>query len=119
AVGGTAEVYMARPVDPRAEPQRLIVKRLLPNFAGDEEGRTMFEREARLHAAVTHENVVTVFGSGVADDGEPYLAMEFVDGVDGYRLLRRLKQEGRALPIGLAIHVTREVLRALASVHSA
>src|SRR3954467_6062323 len=75
AVGGTAEVYLARPVDPRLEPQRLIVKRLLPHFAGDEEGRTMFEREAKLHAAVTHENVVTVFGSGAADDGEPYLAM--------------------------------------------
>jgi serine/threonine-protein kinase len=119
AVGGTAEVYLARPVDPRAETQRLIVKRLLPHFAGDDEGRTMFEREAALHAAVTHENVVTVFGSGVNDAGEPYLAMEYVDGVDGYRLLRRLKQEGRALPPNLAVHITREVLRALSSVHTA
>ena len=47
----------------------------------------------------------------VADDGEPYLAMEFVDGVDGYRLLRRLRQEGRPLPTGQAVHITREVLR--------
>jgi serine/threonine protein kinase len=112
-------VYLARPVDPRAEPQRLIVKRLLPHFAGSEEGRTMFEREAALHAAVTHENVVSVFGSGVNEDGEPYLAMEYVDGVDGYRLLRRLKQETRSLPPGIAVHVTREILRALASVHAA
>jgi hypothetical protein len=119
AVGGTAEVYLARPVDPRQEPQRLIVKRLLPHFAGDEEGRTMFEREAALHAAVTHDNVVTVFGSGVNEQGEPYLAMEYIDGVDGYRLLRRLKQEGRPLPPPLAVHVTREVLSALASVHTA
>jgi serine/threonine-protein kinase len=119
AVGGTAEVYLARPVDPNAQPRRLIVKRLLPHFAGDEEGRTMFEREAKLHAAVTHENVVTVFGSGIHDDGEPYLAMEYVDGVDGYRLLRRLKQEGRTLPIGQSVHITREVLRALQSVHQA
>ena len=119
AVGGTAEVYLARPVDARNEPARLIVKRLLPHFAGDEEGRTMFEREAALHASVTHENVVTVFGSGVNEQGEPYLAMEYVDGVDGYRLLRRLKQEGRALPASTAVHVTREVLRALASVHTA
>ncbi|MGO8998503.1 MAG: serine/threonine-protein kinase [Polyangiaceae bacterium] len=119
AVGGTAEVYLARPVDAHQQPQRLIVKRLLPHFAGDQEGRTMFEREAALHAAVSHENVVTVFGSGVNDQGEPYLAMEYVDGVDGYRLLRRLKQEARALPPPLAVHVTREVLTALASVHTA
>jgi serine/threonine protein kinase len=119
AVGGTAEVYLAHPVDPRSEPQRLIVKRMLPHFASDEEGRTMFEREARLHASVHHENVVTVFGSGVNDLGEPYLALEYVDGVDGYRLLRRLKQEGRPLPVGLAAYVIHEVLRALQSVHDA
>jgi eukaryotic-like serine/threonine-protein kinase len=119
AVGGTAEVYIARPVDPRVEPQRLIVKRLLPHFATDSEGRTMFEREARLHAAVQHDNVVTVFGSGTAEDGEPYLAMEYVEGCDGYRLLRRLSQQQRLLSPRVAVYIAREVLRALASVHSA
>ena len=102
AVGGTAEVYLARPTDPAAGPQRLIVKRLLPHFVLDPEGRTMFEREAALHAAVHHENVVTVFGSGTATDDEPYLAMEYVEGVDGYRLLRRLAQSGKRLPIAVS-----------------
>lgn len=120
AVGGTAEVYLAHPVTPEANlPDRLVVKRLLPHFASDAEGRTMFEREARLHAAVTHENVVTVYHAGKDDRGEPYLAMEFIDGVDGYRLLRRLRQEGEFLPIGVAVHVAREVLRGLESVHAA
>jgi eukaryotic-like serine/threonine-protein kinase len=120
AVGGTAEVYLARPAQPAAGvPERLVVKRLLPHFASDAEGRTMFEREARLHAAVTHENVVTVFHAGKDDRGEPYLAMEYIDGVDGYRLLRRLRQESEFLPIGVAVFVAREVLRALQSVHAA
>ena len=119
AVGGTAEVYLARPRDGRTPPARLIVKRLLPHFVADPEGRTMFEREAILHQAVHHENVVEVFGAGVAQDGEPYLAMEYIEGVDCYRLLRRLAQEGQRLPIHVSVHVAREVLRALASVHSA
>lgn len=120
AVGGTAEVYLARPVSPAPNlPDRLVVKRLLPHFAADAEGRTMFEREARLHASVTHENVVTVYHAGKDDRGEPYLAMEYIDGVDGYRLLRRLRQEGEYLPIGVAVYVAREVLRALESVHAA
>ena len=120
AVGGTAEVYLARPQKPEPTlPDRLVIKRLLPHFAGDAEGRTMFDREARLHAAVTHENVVTVFHAGKDDRGEPYLAMEYIDGVDGYRLLRRLRREGEFLPIGVAVYVAREVLRALASVHAA
>ena len=120
AVGGTAEVYLARPRDLDAEgPGRLVIKRLLPHFMQDSEGRTMFEREARLHKAVKHKNVVTVFGSGAADDGEPYLAMEFIDGVDLYRLLRRLMQESQVLPIDVAVWIAGEVLDGLASAHGA
>jgi serine/threonine protein kinase len=123
AVGGTAEVYVARPIDASlaralAQPQRLIVKRLLPHFVTDPEGRTMFEREAALHAAVRHDNVVEVYGSGM-DGDEPWLAMEFVDGCDLYRLLRRLSGDGRTLGFGVSVHVAREVLRALESVHAA
>lgn len=120
AVGGTAEVYLARPATPDSGlPERLVVKRLLPHFAADPDGRTMFEREARLHAAVTHGNVVSVFHAGVDTRGEPYLAMEYIDGVDGYRLLRRLRQDDELLPVGVAVYVAREVLRALESVHAA
>ncbi len=119
AVGGTAEVYLAHPTDPRAEPQRLVVKRMLPSFANEPEGRTMFEREAHLHQAVEHENVVTVFGAGKTDDGEPYLAMEYVDGCDFYRLLRRTKQEGQSLPVKLTVFIACEVLRGLEAVHGA
>lgn len=119
AVGGTAEVYLARPVDPRTEPRKLVVKRLLPDLLADPEGVGMFEREARLHAAVKHPNVVEVFGSGVTDEGEPWLAMEWIDGIDGYRLLRRLKTDNVTMQVSIAIHATRELLRGLQSVHSA
>ncbi len=127
AVGGTAEVYLARPVhtlegqSPAGVPEgttRLVVKRLLPHFLNDPEGRTMFEREADLHQAVQHPNVVRVFGSGVTESGEPYLAMEYIDGVDGYRLLRRFRQEGRLPPTQLATFIVREILDALETVHT-
>jgi len=128
AVGGTAEVYLARPLPAdelghsaggHTELPRLIIKRLLPHFLIDPEGRTMFEREAALHTAVHHENVVEVYGSGLSDTGEPYLAMEYVDGVDTYRLLRRFRNEGKALPTHVAVHIVTKVLAALESVHSA
>jgi serine/threonine protein kinase len=118
AVGGTAEVYVARPIDALAQPRKLVVKRLLPHFVADPEGRTMFEREAALHAAVRHDNVVEVYGSGLHGD-EPWLAMEWVDGCDLFRLLRRLSSSGRPLPRGVAVFVARELLQALESVHNA
>jgi eukaryotic-like serine/threonine-protein kinase len=119
AVGGTSEVYVARPIDPTAVPRRLIVKRLLPHFVADPEGRPMFEREAALHQSVVHENIVRVYGYGFSQDGEPYLAIEYVEGVDLYRLLRRQVHNGQLLPLHVAIHLTRELLRALESVHGA
>jgi eukaryotic-like serine/threonine-protein kinase len=118
AVGGTAEVYVARPIDALAQPRKLVVKRLLPHFVADPEGRTMFEREAALHAAVRHDNVVEVYGSGLHGD-EPWLAMEWVDGCDLFRLLRRLSSSARPLPRGVAVYTARELLRALESVHTA
>ena len=121
-------MYLARPLPAdelghsaggHTELPRLIIKRLLPHFLIDPEGRTMFEREAALHTAVHHENVVEVYGSGLSDTGEPYLAMEYVDGVDTYRLLRRFRNEGKALPTHVAVHIVTKVLAALESVHSA
>ena len=78
----------------------------------------MFEREAALHAAVRHDNVVEVYGSGVHGD-EPWLAMEWVDGCDLFRLLRRLSNAGRhARDAASRCYVARELLRALESVHA-
>jgi serine/threonine-protein kinase len=118
AVGGTAEVYVARPIDAQALPRKLVVKRLLPHFVADPEGRTMFEREAALHAAVHHDNVVEVYGSGLHGN-EPWLAMEWVDGCDLFRLLRRLANSVRTLGYGISVFAARELLRALESVHTA
>ncbi|MBK6460602.1 MAG: serine/threonine protein kinase [Myxococcales bacterium] len=121
AVGGTAEVHTARPAEPGGDlPERVVVKRLLPHMLAEPSARSMFDLEARLHASIRHENVVRVYFAGVDEaTGEPFLALEHVDGVDGYRLLRRLKQEGRTLPVGVAVYIAREVLRALASAHTA
>jgi hypothetical protein len=78
----------------------------------------MFEREAALHAAVRHDNVVEVYGSGLHGD-EPWLAMEWVDGCDLFRLLRRLANASRTLGRGISVYAARELLRALESVHTA
>ncbi|HYP87954.1 MAG TPA: serine/threonine-protein kinase, partial [Polyangiaceae bacterium] len=59
-----------------------------------------------------------VFGAGMVGE-EPYLALEYVDGVDLYRLLRRAESEQRRFPPALAAHIAREVADALSAVHGA
>jgi serine/threonine-protein kinase len=117
AVGGSAEVFLARPKIGVVPATRLVVKRLLP--ASREGGEfDVLEREAELHQAVRHPNVVKVFGAGMVGD-EPYLAMEYVEGVDLYRLLRRAEADSRRMPPALAVYVARRVAEALVAVHNA
>jgi serine/threonine protein kinase len=117
AVGGSAEVFLARPKIGTLPAARLVVKRLLRSVREGGEFDAL-EREAELHRAVKHPNVVDVYGAGMVGE-EPYLALEYVDGVDLYRLLRRAESEQRRIPPGLAAHIAREVADALSAVHGA
>ncbi len=117
AVGGSAEVYVARPKIGEYPAPRFVVKRLLSQDGRDGAYEAL-EREAELHQAVRHPNVVTVFGAGQVE-GESYLAMEYVEGVDLYRLLRRAETEQRRIPPELASHIVLNVAEALVAVHSA
>ena len=117
AVGGSAEVFLARPKLGILPASHLVVKKLLRAVreGGDFDA---LEREAALHRAVVHRNVVNVFGAGMVGD-EPYLAMEYVEGVDLYRLLRRADAEQRKFPPGLAAFIAMRVASALSAVHTA
>lgn len=116
AVGGSAEVFLARPKTGLAPAPKLVVKRLL---AGRTESQfDLLDHEATLNRAISHPNVVTVFGAGMVGD-EPYLAMEYVEGVDLYRLLRHAESEHRRLPVGVSVFVTRRLAAALSAVHAA
>jgi len=117
AVGGSAEVFLARPKIGVQPAPHLVVKKLLraAREGGDFDA---LEREAALHRAVVHRNVVNVFGAGMVGD-EPYLAMEYVEGVDLYRLLRRADADQRKFPPGLAAFIAMRVASALSAVHTA
>jgi serine/threonine protein kinase len=117
AIGGTAEVFHARPRQGNRPAPELVIKCLLPDRSSDEHYQAL-SREAELHRAVRHENVVTVFGAGMVGK-EPYLAMEYVAGVDLHRLLRLASSESRSVPPLLAVYIARSVALALHAVHSA
>lgn len=117
AVGGSADVYLARPQQGDKPAKKLVVKRLL-DAARESQQLDLLEREAALHRWVHDPCVVEVFGAGIVGD-EPYLAMEYVDGVDLYRLLRVSESENQRLAAPLAVHIVRKVASALSAVHGA
>ena len=111
-----AEVYEARRPGPRGFAKRVALKRILPQLAMDQRLVRMFCSEARVHAALTHPNLVSVLDFGEAD-GELYLVMEYVDGVPLSEVLRAVVARKRAIELGPALHIAREVAAGLAYAH--
>jgi serine/threonine protein kinase len=90
-VGGMAEVYKA--IDTRLGDRVVAIKTLLPSVASHpfaDKMRRLFIQEAQALSRIHDENVVAVLDFG-AQDGTPYMVMEFLRGSDLGAFLRRTK----------------------------
>jgi serine/threonine-protein kinase len=115
--GGMAEVLLAvrhgiggfeKPIAlkkiRRAELEPAAVERLLD--------------EARLAAGLSHPSIAQIFEVG-EQDGELYLAMEYVHGVDLLRLGAEVRARGSSLPLAVVLHIGARVAAALHHAHAA
>jgi serine/threonine protein kinase len=117
AVGGMAEVFLAKAYGAHGFEKTLAIKRILPELASDPEFAARFIAEAKVAVRLSHANVVQVFDFGRIGESL-FIAMEFVDGLDLAALLRRFKEEHRQVPLSAAFHVAIEIVRALDFAHS-
>ena len=94
--GGMADVYLAVPQgqDPKWD-ESLVVKRLKADLAFDSEYRAMFKDESKLALRLEHPNIVRASEMGEVD-GQPYLAMEFLDGQPLDKVLESTERLTRA-----------------------
>ncbi len=74
--GGMGEVYAAHRSD-RMFDQQVAIKLLRPESVAHSE---LFDRERRLLAGLEHPGIARLIDGGVAPDGRPYMAMEYVTG---------------------------------------
>ncbi len=112
AKGGMARLYLGRHCE---HGHLAAIKILLEEQSRDKNARQRFRNEASAIASIQHPNVVGLYEFGETEEGEAYLAMEYVEGGD---LAKQLKRRG-ALPIREALHITAQIASALARVHSA
>ncbi len=76
--GGMGEVYLAKRDDDLYE-RRVAVKIVQRGPRGSL--RERFRRERSILARLVHPNIATLYDGGVAEDGRPYLVMEYVEGL--------------------------------------
>jgi serine/threonine protein kinase/tetratricopeptide (TPR) repeat protein len=88
--GGMGTVYLAERADGEFE-QRVALKVVRRSFAGASLARR-FRQERQILASLNHPNIARLLDGGISSDGEPYLAMEYVEGarIDEYAAARAL-----------------------------
>lgn len=110
-----ARIYIARTTGIGSFERHVVLKMILPERAADKHSVDMFLDEARLAAALNHQNVAQVFEVG-QENGAHYLAMEYVHGQDLRAVLSKAGQVGARIPIELSLAI---VAGAAAGLHHA
>jgi eukaryotic-like serine/threonine-protein kinase len=118
AVGGMAEVYRASAESSHGIEKVVAIKRILPHLAKEPEFVEMFIDEARLMVQLSHPKIVQVLEFG-EEQGELFMALELVEGIDLLALLRTCVRNSVRLPVPLAMFIAAEILDALEYAHTA
>jgi serine/threonine-protein kinase len=94
--------------------ERVAIKMLRQDVLSDQDAVSRFIREAQAAVKLKSEYVARVSDVGTADNGTPYMVMEFLEGHD---LGDLLKQRG-VLPVQWAVELMLQTAEALCEAHS-
>ena len=109
--GGMGEVWLAQRADGMLE-RRVALK--LPMLALSRAALSQrFARERALLAPLAHEHIARLYDAGFADDGQPFLALEYVEGepIDRYA-------DARGLDVDHRLRLFEQVLEAVSHAHA-
>lgn len=115
AMGGMAELYLARQTGDGGYEKIVALKRVLPHLTEDVSFVRMFLNEARLAAGLSHSNIVHVVDFG-SEAGEHFMAMEYVHGRSVQAVLKAGAQH-KGVPRDVALTIVHEVAAALHYAH--
>ncbi|MCU0664209.1 MAG: serine/threonine protein kinase [Myxococcota bacterium] len=94
--------------------RKIAIKLLPSHFSVEDDVILRFEREARTAASIGHNHIVEIIDVGKTEDGNPFMAMEYLDGQE----LDRLMENEAPLTEQRACHIMIQVLSALEAIHA-
>lgn len=120
-IGGMAEIFRAWKIGEEGFEKQVVIKRLLPHLASNDDFRTMFLDEARLASRLNHSNIVHVYDLGSHLDQRSgasnyFIAMEYVFGKNLAEI--RNKSQEKKLSLSLE-YLLRIIAGAAAALHHA
>lgn len=115
--GGMGVVYEAEQRGARGFVKRVAIKVIREHYARQAEFIENFVGEARLVSDLIHTNIVQTYHLGESE-GDWFICMELIRGVNLQQMLQRLQRSDRKLGISLAVFVVSRVARGLAYAHA-
>jgi serine/threonine protein kinase len=116
AVGGMAEIFLARQEGMEGFEKTVVIKRIRPHLSKQKSFVDMFLDEARLAAQLSHPNIVQIHELGQVGDSY-FIAMEYVFGRDMARIIPKAERMGIAFPHVYALQIASEICEALYYAH--
>ncbi|KFE60150.1 serine/threonine-protein kinase [Hyalangium minutum] len=117
AVGGMAEIWLARQAGLKGFEKFVVIKRILDGLGTDPEFVAMFLDEARIAAQLNHPHIVQIFDLG-EEAGAFFIAMEYLPGENLAAIARTGARQSQPLPIPLAVRVIADAAEGLAYAHT-
>src|SRR5689334_20863604 len=116
SVGGMGEIYLARLEGAQGFQKLCVIKKILPSLAADPEFVERFVNEAKILVKLSHGSIAQFLDVGL-HEGDPYIALEYVDGKDLRKVAARMRERNLPPPLTFVLYVMSRVLDALAYAH--
>ena len=116
AMGGMAEVYLAKNQGAGGIAKFVAMKRILPQFSENINFIDMFKTEARIAVNLAHSNIVTIHEFGVEKD-QFFIVMDYVEGRNLRQILNKMKKGNVTFSIEQILYICKEIAGGLDHAH--
>ena len=117
AVGGMAEIFLARQEGLEGFEKTICIKRIRPHLSSQPSFVRMFLNEAKLAAQLNHPNIVQIYDLGRINDSY-FIAMEFVSGRDMSRIIPKAEKKNIPFPMIYALKIASNTCEGLYYAHT-
>lgn len=117
STGGMSAIYLAHQKGMAGFKKLVVLKTILPDIGGEEDFVGMFLEEARITAVFNHPHIAQVYELDT-DDGQLFMAMEFVQGCTLVEMARACRAARESIPVGLTLTAVRDTALALHYAHT-